>query len=1025
MIPMEPKFNHVEERHHELPLVSTIGTGPRGRGVYPVTLVDANGEFKFALKDDITNQVIWTSGNLSAGKITVEDNVVKVRQGGSVHEYPLDISEPEAGSRIYLSDAALTRSLDDTYVVPEEDLIIYNNLRWPSKPAVRPNDVIFTHISDTGTDYMVFGTVEAVEDISGVRSVVFTARTFVPMPVPTMGANGHWYVDGVDTGVAAQGPKGDKGDKGDPGRDGVDGAPGAKGDKGKKGDKGNKGDKGDQGPRGYTGPAGPQGVPGRDGFSFDLQPGVYTINDLPPFDDTPIGTAFCVSDWDESMDPVNDLYVRGIEPVIAEEGGPWSVVEDWYGKGYVVTAANYLARVTEDNGATYTWLDTAWKFLVTVNGRPLREELYNVELAGSLVNKLGLSAIKTDGAFLVVASETYHGKPLATDSFTVTVQSDIQPRIHWEDVEVVGEATVLATLVDQNDVAWAIKDETTLDQILEWIEDGKLVIGNTGENLVYITDIYEDSVFFCRISGTYSERWIVNEDGWNYGSFQLEDKANKLGTTSTYAADNTHYPTTALMEAKILELSPKQVEWAKYESLDVEYDPGTSFEQIKEWHEAGKTVLIETNVDEWGDRQCILQLNQITEDDDGDGVAVFSGLDIDGSIVGVSRSETSGWSYWLYVGEVVDNKLTSDMDWESDDWYYPSTKSVEQYVAEHAPKSVEWATYDSTTATQIKEWLDADKAVLCKRNGNVYRAVQWGTRTDDYAIFTAERATTWRGTKTAVLSLYQIEVSGSTWTERSNGEIWGTGNYNLSSETWQGSDQWLPTCQAVDLRTAQYKIKRPLDAAITLVKTNDGLWVTDKAYYLNLYYNYCNSDGVRLTPPIGRYTNTNIANWESDSGVEATVTDVALPTSEADGQLRFTIPAGYHCGSVGDDPAFASLRFEIGRGQQIHDAFEYPIKFAYDAPLNLALLNQNQRHAACTDALKQGRRVIYWANPGQNSSPWEVYMDNSLSKEITMYQMPSNPANVNASKIKFAKLDVNGAFAEMGSYNMYSLWTAS
>ena len=100
MIPMEPKFDHVEERHHELPLVSTVGTGPRGRGVYPVTLVDSNGEFMFALKDDITNQVIWESSNLSAGVISVEDNVVKVRQGGSVHEYPLDISEPEAGSRI-------------------------------------------------------------------------------------------------------------------------------------------------------------------------------------------------------------------------------------------------------------------------------------------------------------------------------------------------------------------------------------------------------------------------------------------------------------------------------------------------------------------------------------------------------------------------------------------------------------------------------------------------------------------------------------------------------------------------------------------------------------------------------------------------------------------------------------------------------------------------------------------------------------------------------------------------------------
>ncbi len=36
-------------------------------------------------------------------------------------------------------------------------------------------------------------------------------------PVITIGSNGNWYVDGVDTGIAATGGKGDKGDKGDTG----------------------------------------------------------------------------------------------------------------------------------------------------------------------------------------------------------------------------------------------------------------------------------------------------------------------------------------------------------------------------------------------------------------------------------------------------------------------------------------------------------------------------------------------------------------------------------------------------------------------------------------------------------------------------------------------------------------------------------------------------------------------------------------------------------------------------------------
>ena len=51
--------------------------------------------------------------------------------------------------------------------------------------------------------------------------------------VVTIGPNGNWFIDGVDTGNPSQGAKGDKGDKGD------------QGDKGDKGDQGDKGETGD------------------------------------------------------------------------------------------------------------------------------------------------------------------------------------------------------------------------------------------------------------------------------------------------------------------------------------------------------------------------------------------------------------------------------------------------------------------------------------------------------------------------------------------------------------------------------------------------------------------------------------------------------------------------------------------------------------------------------------------------------------------------------------------------------------
>ena len=48
-------------------------------------------------------------------------------------------------------------------------------------------------------------------------------------PVITIGANGNWYVDDVDTGISAQGPKGDQGEQGIQGETGPQGEPGKDG----------------------------------------------------------------------------------------------------------------------------------------------------------------------------------------------------------------------------------------------------------------------------------------------------------------------------------------------------------------------------------------------------------------------------------------------------------------------------------------------------------------------------------------------------------------------------------------------------------------------------------------------------------------------------------------------------------------------------------------------------------------------------------------------------------------------------
>jgi len=91
-------------------------------------------------------------------------------------------------------------------------------------------------------------------------SLAFHGCTNGKIPVPTIGANGNWFLGTDDTGISANGTPGSKGDKGDPGEAGPAGAVGPQGIQGPAGPQGPKGDTGEPGP---TGPAGPKGDDGQ------------------------------------------------------------------------------------------------------------------------------------------------------------------------------------------------------------------------------------------------------------------------------------------------------------------------------------------------------------------------------------------------------------------------------------------------------------------------------------------------------------------------------------------------------------------------------------------------------------------------------------------------------------------------------------------------------------------------------------------------------------------------------------------
>lgn len=369
---IEPDFT-ATECDDQLPAISTIGRGPRGRGITIAGVEVDEDTFKFSIVEDENGETVYQTPNLSAGVIkisakperpvageTVVMDFTVTRDGKSTVTH-IPIPAGSTGSRIFMCSVDLGKPMGEGYAYQTDisTLMHYgrNNSQWKSMPIPRVNDVVIFTLDGR----LAFGTIEAVEG----GKVFFTSQVdFDVLQSLEIDDSGNWVIGGVPTGKPARGPKGDKGD---PGEDGRDGAPGPQGKDGLRGP---------QGPQGATGAPGEDGKPaimeigkveetktptvkitrtdaignkftvdfglprGADGKSVDIQGGIYTIDQLPAFDDTPVNRAFIVKDDDNQF----DLYIRGFEPVIAEDGGPWTVVEDWQGiQGFSV---RYLVSLT-------------------------------------------------------------------------------------------------------------------------------------------------------------------------------------------------------------------------------------------------------------------------------------------------------------------------------------------------------------------------------------------------------------------------------------------------------------------------------------------------------------------------------------------------------------------------------------------------------------------------------------------------------------------------------------------------------
>lgn len=477
----------------QLPVISKIGRGPRGHGVTPRVRTDQVGEYVVEFVDDVTGEVVLTTANLSAGEISVTVDTdhspvagetvmatVHVRQGSKVKDFDLPIPPGSTGSIMFEVDGELDVPDDGTCRVEVTRLMSYGNASRPSRPVPRVNDMVAYHTDDG----FGLGTIEAV----GGSMAIFTTRTFFRLPKFSVDRYGNLTIDGETTGVNVIGPKGDRGDPGERGKQGPKGDPGVNGMDGAPGEKGDPGDRGEPGlpanmvVRSVTETDQPTvtmqrtdvgtntfsvdfGLPrGADGKSVNIHGGVYKITDLPSFDDTPVNDAFIVNDYEESEDYRYDLYIRGQEPIIAEEGGPWTVVEDWQGMpGF---SMRYL--LTGE-------IDEATPLQVAEADIPTTFSPHAHMADGDLV-------VDSHGRLGVVGSATDNNGYV-----TVTYVSKLQ--IRWDDV-----LDKPNDLVHTADLTAAIQAEASArekaDQLLETEVEGKLDAADlvAGDNVTITPD---------------------------------------------------------------------------------------------------------------------------------------------------------------------------------------------------------------------------------------------------------------------------------------------------------------------------------------------------------------------------------------------------------------------------------------------------------------------------------------------------------------------------------------------------------
>ena len=167
-----------------IPIHSTLGRGPRGFGNIASVTKEDESTFIIQFNNDETQELLFVSPNLHAGKITVtkneEDHTITLwlTRGESTTELcTVSLPQGDQGSRVipHNTNMPIHTTPEYIYEFPFDELV------WTGEPEPRIWDVVLSYVvnlEDENKSFFAAGTILAVEEREGTKYAIVKFHTF-------------------------------------------------------------------------------------------------------------------------------------------------------------------------------------------------------------------------------------------------------------------------------------------------------------------------------------------------------------------------------------------------------------------------------------------------------------------------------------------------------------------------------------------------------------------------------------------------------------------------------------------------------------------------------------------------------------------------------------------------------------------------------------------------------------------------------------------------------------------------------